>query len=228
MIWFRPDSSVTGAALIWLLRHCQLRSIQLLVLDVDGVPPSEASGSMSGQLLSKRDVRDGPWDPLAATGIAFLSGGQGMERRSDGPSNWATIASWASVPPAALTALQNQETAFVGDDRVIWPFGRWWSLIGPPLSPSAAERWGDGRYGHWGRSRSGGDWILKARGRWGRRVAIDGLEGPQRLRSDHGPGLFQLLGSVHRQRGALHREGGNGETRLDQPQLLKPFQILQR
>ena len=46
--------------------------------------------------------------------------------------------------------------------------------------------------------------------------------------SDHRPGLFQLLGSVHRQRGAFDPEGGNGEAGLDQPQLLEPFKILQR
>ena len=47
------------------------------------------------------------------------------------------------------------------------------------------------------------------------------------ISSDHRPGLLQLLGGVHRQRGSLHREGGNGETRLNQPQLLEPLQILQ-
>ena len=44
--------------------------------------------------------------------------------------------------------------------------------------------------------------------------------------SDHRPGLFQLLCGVHRKGCALHRECGDGEASLDQPQLLETFQIL--
>ena len=65
----------------WLLRR-QLRSIQLLVLDVDGVLTDGGLWfDAEGQLSKRFDVRDGLGIRLlqqAGIDIAFLSGGQGL------------------------------------------------------------------------------------------------------------------------------------------------------
>lgn len=110
----------------WLLRH-RLKSIQLLVLDVDGVLTDGGLWFDAEGHLSKRfDVRDGLGIRLlqqAGLQIAFLSGGQGgateVRARQLGISHCLV---GIKDKPAALTALQQQlgvsgaQTAFVGDD----------------------------------------------------------------------------------------------------------------
>ena len=110
----------------WWLRR-RLRSIQLLVLDVDGVLTDGGLWfDAEGQLSKRFDVRDGLGIRLlqqAGLHIAFLSGGQGgateVRARQLGISHCLV---GIKDKPAALTALQQQlgvsveETAFVGDD----------------------------------------------------------------------------------------------------------------
>ena len=110
----------------WLLRR-RLRSIQLLVLDVDGVLTDGGLWLDAEGNLSKRfDVRDGLGIRLlqqAGLQIAFLSGGNGgaTEVRA---KQLGIIHCLVGVKdkPAALNALQKQlgvgsaHTAFVGDD----------------------------------------------------------------------------------------------------------------
>ena len=114
-------------ALHWLLLRRQLRSIQLLVLDVDGVLTDGGLWfDAEGQLSKRFDVRDGLGIRLmqqAGLQIAFLSGGQGgateVRARQLGISHCLV---GIKDKPAALTALQHQlgvnanQTAFVGDD----------------------------------------------------------------------------------------------------------------
>ena len=100
-------------------------------------------------------------------------------------------------------------------------------LIRPPLPVARVGRWGDGasvategafQLRHETSTPQGGvGTSLKLL-----MVCVSGR------RSNHGPGLVQLLGGVHRQRCALHRERGDGVTGLDQSQLLQAFKILQR
>ena len=110
----------------WLLRR-RLRSIQLLVLDVDGVLTDGGLWFDAEGHLSKRfDVRDGLGIRLlkqAGLHIAFLSGGQGgateVRARQLGITHCLV---GVKDKPAALNALQKQlgvssaHTAFVGDD----------------------------------------------------------------------------------------------------------------
>ena len=110
----------------WLLRR-QLRSTQLLVLDVDGVLTDGGLWfDAKGQLSKRFDVRDGLGIRLlqqAGIDIAFLSGGQGgateVRARQLGINHCLV---GIKDKPAALTALQNHvgvsvdQTAFVGDD----------------------------------------------------------------------------------------------------------------
>ena len=110
----------------WLLRR-RLRSIQLLVLDVDGVLTDGGLWfDAEGQLSKRFDVRDGLGIRLlqqAGLHIAFLSGGQGgateVRARQLGINHCLV---GIKDKPAALTALQNElgvsaaQTAFVGDD----------------------------------------------------------------------------------------------------------------
>ena len=110
----------------WLLRR-RLRSIQLLVLDVDGVLTDGGLWFDSEGNLSKRfDVRDGLGIRLlqqAGLKIAFLSGGKGgateVRARQLGITHCLV---GVKDKPAALNALQKQlgvsgsHTAFVGDD----------------------------------------------------------------------------------------------------------------
>ena len=101
------------------------------------------------------------------------------------------------------------------------------NLIGPPLAVARVGRRGDGtgmatertfELSHNASTPAGGvGTSLKLL-----MVCVSGR------RSGHGTGLFQLLGGVHRQRCALHRERGDGVTGLDQSQLLQAFKILQR
>ena len=110
----------------WLLRR-RLRSIQLLVLDVDGVLTDGGLWfDAEGQLSKRFDVRDGLGIRLlqqAGLHIAFLSGGQGgateVRARQLGIDHCLV---GIKDKPAALTALQKElgvsaeQTAFVGDD----------------------------------------------------------------------------------------------------------------
>ena len=110
----------------WRLRH-RLRSVQLVVLDVDGVLTDGGLWfDAAGQLVKRFDVRDGLGIRLlqqAGLELAFLSGGQGgateVRARQLGISHCLV---GVKDKPAALTALQHQlgvgvhQTAFVGDD----------------------------------------------------------------------------------------------------------------
>ena len=110
----------------WRLRH-RLRSVQLVVLDVDGVLTDGGLWfDSAGQLVKRFDVRDGLGIRLlqqAGLELAFLSGGQGgateVRARQLGISHCLV---GVKDKPAALTALQHQlgvgvhQTAFVGDD----------------------------------------------------------------------------------------------------------------
>ena len=171
----------------WLLRR-QLRSIQLLVLDVDGVLTDGGLWFDAEGNLSKRfDVRDGLGIRLlqqAGIQIAFLSGGQGgateVRARQLGVNHCLV---GIKDKPAALTALQNQlrvsseQTAFVGDDLndlAVRP------VIGLLFAPADAcrpvRRHADGvlqRNGGHGAVRELAERILKERGRW-QRLSRDG------------------------------------------------------
>ena len=110
----------------WFLRH-RLGSIQLLVLDVDGVLTDGGLWfDAEGQLSKRFDVRDGLGIRLLqqeGLELAFISGGQGgaTEKRARQLGIRHCLVG-IKDKPAALTALQNQldvsikQTAFVGDD----------------------------------------------------------------------------------------------------------------
>ena len=166
----------------WLLRR-QLGSIQLLVLDVDGVLTDGGLWfDAEGQLSKRFDVRDGLGIRLlqqAGIDIAFLSGGQGgateVRARQLGINHCLV---GIKDKPAALTGLQNhvgvsvEQTAFVGDDLndlAVRP------VIGLLFAPADAcqpvRRGADavlGRRGGHGAVRELAERIVKARGRWGR------------------------------------------------------------
>ena len=170
-------------ALRWWLVRRQLRSIQLLVLDVDGVL---TDGSLwfdaEGHLSKRFDVRDGLGIRLlqqAGIQIAFLSGGQGgateVRALQLGISHCLVE---IKDKPAALRALQHQlgvsaeQTAFVGDDLndlAVRP------LVGLLFSPADASRpvrrCADAvlhRQGGHGAVRELAERILQGHGRWGR------------------------------------------------------------
>ena len=165
----------------WLLRR-QLRSIQLLVLDVDGVLTDGGLWfDAEGQLSKRFDVRDGLGIRLmqqAGLQIAFLSGGQGgateVRARQLGIKHCLV---GIRDKPAALTTLQNQldvsveQTAFVGDDLndlAVRP------VVGLLFTPADAcrpvRRSADAvlhRQGGHGAVRELAERILQGRGRWG-------------------------------------------------------------
>ena len=165
----------------WLLRR-QLRSIQLLVLDVDGVLTDGGLWfDAEGQLSKRFDVRDGLGIRLlqqAGIDIAFLSGGQGgateVRARQLGINHCLV---GIKDKPASLKGLQNhvgvsvEQTAFVGDDLndlAVRP------VVGLLFAPADAcqpvHRGADAvlrRRGGHGAVRELAERILKARGRWG-------------------------------------------------------------
>ena len=165
----------------WLLRR-QLRSIQLLVLDVDGVLTDGGLWfDAKGQLSKRFDVRDGLGIRLmqqAGLQIAFLSGGQGgateVRARQLGIKHCLV---GIKDKPAALTTLQNQldvsveQTAFVGDDLndlAVRP------VVGLLFTTADAcrpvRRSADAvlhRQGGHGAVRELAERILQGRGRWG-------------------------------------------------------------
>ena len=165
----------------WLLRR-QLKSIQLLVLDVDGVLTDGGLWfDAEGQLSKRFDVRDGLGIRLmqqAGLQIAFLSGGQGgateVRARQLGIKHCLV---GIKDKPAALTTLQNQldvsveQTAFVGDDLndlAVRP------VVGLLFTPADAcrpvRRSADAvlhRQGGHGAVRELAERILQGRGRWG-------------------------------------------------------------
>ena len=169
--------------LLWWLLRRQLRSIQLLVLDVDGVLTDGGLWfDAEGQLSKRFDVRDGLGIRLlqqAGIDIAFLSGGQGgateVRARQLGINHCLV---GIKDKPAALTALQNhvgvsvEQTAFVGDDLndlAVRPVVG--LLIAPADACQPVRRGADavlGRRGGHGAVRELAEKILKARGRWGR------------------------------------------------------------
>ena len=166
----------------WLLRR-RLRSIQLLVLDVDGVLTDGGLWfDAAGQLSKRFDVRDGLGIRLlqqAGLHIAFLSGGQGgateVRARQLGINHCLV---GIKDKPAALTGLQQQlgvsveQTAFVGDDLndlAVRP------VVGLLFSPADAcrpvRRGADAvlhRRGGHGAVRELAERILQGRGRWTR------------------------------------------------------------
>ena len=166
----------------WLLRR-QLRSIQLLVLDVDGVLTDGGLWfDAEGQLSKRFDVRDGLGIRLlqqAGIDIAFLSGGQGGAtevRAQQLGINHCLVG--IKDKPATLTALQNQigvsveQTAFVGDDLNDLAVRPVVSLLFAPADACQPVRRGADavlrRRGGHGAVREVAERILKARGRWGR------------------------------------------------------------
>ena len=166
----------------WLLRR-RLRSIQLLVLDVDGVLTDGGLWfDAEGQLSKRFDVRDGLGIRLLqqeGLHLAFLSGGQGgateMRAKQLGISHCLV---GIKDKPAALTALQNQlevsaqQTAFVGDDLndlAVRP------VVGLLFAPADAcrplRRGADAvlrRRGGHGAVRELAERILQGRGSWAR------------------------------------------------------------
>ena len=170
-------------ALRWLLLRRQLRSIQLLVLDVDGVLTDGGLWfDAEGQLSKRFDVRDGLGIRLlqqAGIDIAFLSGGQGgateVRARQLGINHCLV---GIKDKPAALTALQNhvgvsvEQTAFVGDDLNDLAIRPVVGLLFAPADASQPVRRGADavlrRRGGHGAVRELAEKILKARGRWGR------------------------------------------------------------
>ena len=166
----------------WLLRR-RLRSIQLLVLDVDGVLTDGGLWfDAAGQLSKRFDDRDGLGIRLlqqAGLHIAFLSGGQGgateVRARQLGINHCLV---GIKDKPAALTGLQQQlgvsveQTAFVGDDLndlAVRP------VVGLLFAPADAcqpvRRGADSvlrRRGGHGAVRELAERILQERGRWGR------------------------------------------------------------
>ena len=164
----------------WLLRH-RLKTIQLLVLDVDGVLTDGGLWfDAEGQLSKRFDVRDGLGIRLlqqAGLQVAFLSGGHGgateVRARQLGINHCLV---GIKDKPAALTSLQNQlgvredQTAFVGDDLndlAVRP------VVGLLFAPADAcrpvRRGADAvlrRRGGHGAVRELAERILQVRGRW--------------------------------------------------------------
>ena len=166
----------------WLLRR-QLRSIALLVLDVDGVLTDGGLWfDAEGQLSKRFDVRDGLGIRLlqqAGLHIAFLSGGQGgateVRARQLGIQHCLV---GIKDKPAALTTLQKQlgvsagQTAFVGDDLNDLAVRPVVGLLFAPADARRPVRHGANavlrhRGGH-GAVRELSERILQVRGRWGR------------------------------------------------------------
>ena len=164
----------------WLLRR-QLRSIQLLVLDVDGVLTDGGLWfDAEGQLSKRFDVRDGLGIRLlqqAGIDIAFLSGGQGgateVRARQLGINHCLV---GIKDKPAALTALQNhvgvsvEQTAFVGDDLNDLAVRPVVGLLFAPTDACRPVRQGADavlrRRGGHGAVRELAERILQGRGRW--------------------------------------------------------------
>ena len=169
-------------ALRWWLVRRQLRSIQLLVLDVDGVLTDGGLWFDAEGHLSKRfDVRDGLGIRLlqqAGLHIAFLSGGQGgateVRARQLGVSHCLV---GIKDKPTALKALQKQlgvsveQTAFVGDDLNDLAVRPVVELLFAPADACRPIRRGANavlhRRGGHGAVRELAERILRRRGRWG-------------------------------------------------------------
>ena len=164
----------------WLLRR-QLRSIQLLVLDVDGVLTDGGLWFDAEGHLSKRfDVRDGLGIRLmqqAGLQIAFLSGGQGgateVRARQLGISHCLV---GIKDKPRALAQLQTelgirqQHTGFIGDDLNDLAVRKQINLLITPADACAAVRrqadWVLSRNGGQGAVREAAEAILNSRGNW--------------------------------------------------------------
>ena len=166
----------------WLLKR-RLQSIQLLVLDVDGVLTDGGLWlDAEGHLNKRFDVRDGLGIRLLleeGLHIAFLSGGQGgaTEIRA---RQLGIIHCLVGIQdkPIALNALQNQlrvsntQTAFVGDDLNDLAVRPTVGLLFAPADACRPIRRGadavlQSRGGH-GAVRELAERILQVRGRWTR------------------------------------------------------------
>ena len=177
--------------LSWWVLQRRLRSIQLLVLDVDGVL---TDGSLwldaEGNLSKRFDVRDGLGIRLLqqeGLHIAFLSGGLGGATEARARQLGVTHC-FVGIKnkPSALSTLQNKlgvnaaQTAFVGDDLndlAVRP------IVGLLFSPADACRSIRGvadavlqRRGGHGAIRELVERILQARGNWGR-IHREGWQG---------------------------------------------------
>ena len=168
-------------SLRWRQQQRALRSIELLVLDVDGVL---TDGGLwfdpKGQLQKRFDVRDGLGIRLlqqAGLQLAFLSGGRGgaTEVRAEQLGIRHCMVG-IKDKPTALQQLQAQlgvsiaSTAFVGDDlNDLAVRHRVGLLVTPADACPAVQRQADGvlrhRGGH-GAVRELAERILQARGLW--------------------------------------------------------------
>ena len=165
----------------WLLRR-RLRSIELLVLDVDGVLTDGGLWfDAEGQMIKRFDVRDGLGIRLlqqAGIDIAFLSGGQGgateVRARQLGINHCLV---GIKDKPAALIALQSElavsvaQTAFVGDDLNDLAVRPVVALLFAPADACRPVRRGADavlrQQGGHGAVRELAERILQGRGRWG-------------------------------------------------------------
>ena len=162
----------------WRCR-ARLRSLRLLVLDVDGVLTDGGLWTTeSGEVIKRFDVRDGLGIRLlqqAGLEVAWLSGGKSgaTEQRA---RSLGHVLTGVGDKPAALANLQGQlgvsaaESAFVGDDLNDLAVRPAIGLLLCPADAVAPLR----RRADWVLDRNGGDGavrrlaeeILRARGEW--------------------------------------------------------------
>ena len=168
-------------SLRWRQQQRALRSIELLVLDVDGVL---TDGGLwfdpKGQLQKRFDVRDGLGIRLlqqAGLQLAFLSGGRGgaTEVRAEQLGIQHCMVG-IKDKPRALAQLQTdlrisqQHTGFIGDDLNDLAVRKQINLLITPADACAAVRrqadWVLSRNGGQGAVREAAEAILNSRGSW--------------------------------------------------------------
>lgn len=164
----------------WRCR-ARLRSLRLLVLDVDGVLTDGGLWTTeSGEVIKRFDVRDGLGIRLlqqAGLEVAWLSGGKsGATEQRARYLGIRHVLTGVGDKPAALATLQGQlgvsaaESAFVGDDLNDLAVRPAIGLLLCPADAVAPLR----RRADWVLDRNGGDGavrrlaeeILRARGEW--------------------------------------------------------------
>lgn len=166
---------------LWRQQRQDLKAIQLLVLDVDGVLTDGGLWlTADGQLQKRFDVRDGLGIRLllhAGLHVAFLSGGQGgaTEARARQLGITHCLVGIKDKPPA-LASLQEKlgvlpsRTAFVGDDlNDLTVKGQVGLLLAPSDACLPLRQRADGvlrRSGGHGAVRELAERILQARGDW--------------------------------------------------------------
>jgi 3-deoxy-D-manno-octulosonate 8-phosphate phosphatase (KDO 8-P phosphatase) len=169
-------------------RRCQhqLRTLRLLVLDVDGVLTDGGLWTTeSGEVVKRFDVRDGLGIRLlqqAGLEVAWLSGGKsGATEQRARYLGIAHVLTGVGDKPAALAALQaelgvdREESAFVGDDLNDLAVRPAIGLLVCTADAVAPLR----QRADWVLDRNGGDGavrrlaeeILRARGEWDRLTA---------------------------------------------------------